>query len=61
MYEFMAGRLRGETKGMEVRIEGISEELKTLGDEHEAASLSLHQATAQVSVEYCGVSEYPSC
>jgi hypothetical protein len=48
MYEFMADRLRDETKDMELRIETISDELKTLAKDHEEASLALHQATAQV-------------
>lgn len=47
MFDFMAARLRGETKDMEVRIEGISEELKVLATEHEEAALALHTTTAQ--------------
>ena len=47
MFDFMATRLRGETKDMEVRIEGISEELKALAAEHEDAALALHTTTAQ--------------
>jgi hypothetical protein len=47
MYDFMMNRLRDETKSMDLDIERLGKEVKSLVAEHESSALMLHQAQAQ--------------
>jgi len=47
MYEYMAERLRDETKDMDLAIDALGKRLKTTAAAVEESALTLHQAAAQ--------------